>query len=199
MSLETERKEKTSDGEQGQTPPHLQKNATSWDDKLKNLITKIAYGIKNQKIPSGDVAALRRMVPEDPSCAAFWKIVAFYLLGEIPEKEPARSASELRWAVLLSAMTQMDDSHLAGHRLGNVLAEAGFSELRFTRILQAREQQLFSSIRTMARFLASKGQSVDWTDVARLLFYSEQEASERTRRNIARDYYSTLQSLQNQS
>jgi len=45
-------------------------------------------------------------------------------------------------------------------------------------------------VRTVARFLASRAEPVDWTDLARLILTREAQTSEAVRRQVARDYYS---------
>ena len=76
--------------------------------------------------------------------------------------------------------------------LGRALVQAGWSELRFVRLMQVRGDDLVKDVRRLASFLASKSQTADWSDIAQLLFNQEGEWAERHRRRIARDYYKAL-------
>ena len=84
----------------------------------------------------------------------------------------------------------MHGLHVPGRRLGRALAAAGLSELRFVRLLRARERQLLSEVRTAARYLAARAEPVDWVDFARLVLSHDTKRAESVRRGIARDYYS---------
>ena len=57
------------------------------------------------------------------------------------------------------------------------------------RLLMARDDVLFTLTLRLARFLAAKGESVNWLDVARLLLTKDREAQQAVRLKIAGDYY----------
>jgi CRISPR system Cascade subunit CasB len=146
----------------------------------------------------GDLAELRRMDPEDPGCPGFWKVVVSDLepAGVLPAGGPLLDQAERRWAAVLQAMAIAHGFHQPGARLGAALAEAGFSELRFTRLLRARDNGLHDGVRLAARFLAAKGQVADFRGIADLVLSEGRPYSEDVRRRIARDYYRTLQQSQ---
>lgn len=149
---------------------------------------RIAHLIDRELGP-GDVAALRRLTTEDPGCPAFWRLSATVLApgGLLPESEGLREWTEARWAVVAQAAASMRGLRSEAG-LGRALAEAGYSEMRFTRLLRADDAPLFDEVRTAARYLASKGTSVDPADFADLLLRPG-HAAERVRRRIARAYY----------
>lgn len=163
---------------------------------LATVVHRIAAAldpaVRQHGLPPGDVAALRRLEPDDLSVPAFWKVLATYVspAGLLPRGGRALDDAERAWAVILNAM-----AHLAGHNdphtsLGAALAEAGFSELRFVRLLRARGEALAPAVRTMAQFLASKAQPVNQADLAQLVLSDGHNHAESVRRRIARSYYS---------
>jgi CRISPR system Cascade subunit CasB len=140
---------------------------------------------------SGPLAELRRMDPSDPSGGAFWGVL-FDLVEPAHNLElpPGRDEQERRWAVILRAMATLE--HRAGAPLGDALAESGFSELRFVRLLRSRGPELADAVRQMVAFLASKGAHVDHADTARLVLFQDEPRDEEVRRDLARRYYAQL-------
>src|SRR5262245_47404356 len=137
-------------------------------DTLSSVVGKLAWALSNTVTP-GDLAALRRLKPGDPSCLAFWKIVADHLAGAFPERGLFREQAEARWGVVLSAMAELEGLHQPNRPLGRALAEADYSELRLLRLLRAHDEILADSARTMAHFLRSKADRCSQTDIARLI------------------------------
>jgi len=72
------------------------------------------------------------------------------------------------------------------------LATAGFSELRFVRLLQADGEQLLDELPSLARFLAAKEIPADWGAAARLILSAGRSDEESARRRLAREYYGVL-------
>ena len=146
-----------------------------------------------KKLPSGDRAALRRINTDAPVTPALWKVL--HHLG-IPDPDPQYDTSEARhernWGLLLMGMAHCAGLHDYDVPLGKALALAGWSELRFTRLMEADNETLPALMRRMAQYLASKQQPANWADVAYLLFTRDSEKMEATRLDIARAYYSTL-------
>lgn len=160
---------------------------------IPSVVARIAHAFEKRLSP-GERAELRRMSPEDPGCPVFWRIMAQDLepAGLLPGGESARLESERRWAAVLSGMAVMQDLLQTGRRPGHALAEAGFSEQRLVRLLRARRETLEDALQGVARFLASKGEAVDWGPLAQLILQQDEERGESIRRAIARDYYGSL-------
>jgi CRISPR system Cascade subunit CasB len=158
---------------------------------VARAINELAWALANE-LPAGEVAELRRAKPADPACGAFYKIVALHLDPLLPVAGAARDEAERRWGAILSGMALMQDLHRPGRRLGHALAAAGFSELRFVRLLRAHDDALGDAVRLTARFLAAKGEPVDWVDLAWLVLSDGSEAAEGVRRHAARDFYGAL-------
>jgi CRISPR system Cascade subunit CasB len=148
---------------------------------------------ENGSISNGDRAALRRINTDAPVTPALWKVL--HHLG-IPDPDPQYDTSEAHhernWGLLLMGMAHCAGLHDYKVPLGKALALAGWSELRFTRLMEADDETLPALMRRMAQYLASKQQPANWADVAYLLFTRDSEKMEATRLDIARAYYSTL-------
>ncbi len=157
---------------------------------LAKVMGQIAHAL-NHVLSSGDVAELRRLAPTEPGSPAFFKLAALYLepSGFLPRGGQLRDDAERKWAAILAGMATIGHLLTPGRRLGEALVMAGFSELRFVRLLRAQDQKLLDLARLSAKFLAAKGEGVDWTDMASLVLSEGQKHEENVRRSIARDYY----------
>jgi CRISPR system Cascade subunit CasB len=158
---------------------------------LAAVIGRIAAAVQRE-LSAGDVAALRRLTPEDPGVPAFWKVAAAHLEGALPAGGEARDEAERRWATVLSGMALTSGLHARGRRAGAALADAGYSELRFERLLRAKGDALLHEVRTAARFVASKAAALDWTELATLVLGAGGDSDDGIRRSLARSYYAQL-------
>jgi CRISPR system Cascade subunit CasB len=133
------------------------------------------------------------MDPREPA-AAFFKVVGLVLDAALPGAAAARLESETRWAAIVIGLARLGSLHSASadQRLGRVLAEAGYSEQRLARLLEGDAQRLVDELPSLARYLAAKSLSVDWTGATRLILSAGHDDEDQTRRHIARDYYGTL-------
>ena len=164
---------------------------------LSETVNQISHAL-NTYLGTGEVASLRRLSPEDPANPAFFKVAAQFLepQGHLPAEGPWCDPLERRWACIIGGLALLGKLHRPGKPLGEALAEAGFSELRFVRLLKAQDAGLWDAARGAARFLMSKGQNADWADLAALVLSDGAEWSESVRRRIARRYYSMLTKTQ---
>ena len=145
----------------------------------------------------GDLAALRRMDPDDPDAAAFWRLRADL---------PGGTAAESKWALILHGIALMTPTsgdgrtaHNGQMSVGQALflgaetqREKGFySEMRLNRLLTARGDMLRTLLPRMFRMLASENVSFNWREMANFILASDfdEDLAERARRRIARDYY----------
>lgn len=172
----------TSDGSNDVRP-------ASTEDVVHRLAGLLVHG--HSGITAGDVASLRRMMPSQPT-AAFFKLAGIALEDVLTGDARRREEEETRWATIVVGLAILGRLHKSHVRLGRALAEAGFSELRFSRLLRAGPEQLVDELPTLARFLAAKGVEVNWAGAARLLLYSGRKNEESERRAIARDYYRSV-------
>jgi len=173
-----------------ESPQNQSEKTSIPKQSIRKLVNRLAYVLEKELSP-GDLAELRRLDPLDPACPAFWKVATLYLDGTpwMPFEGPYRDVSEQRWAAILGSMAYTTGLHRPGRRLGAALADAGFSELRFVRLLRASGRALLDAVALTARFLSAKGESFDCYDVTSLVLSDKRDHGESERRRIARDYY----------
>ena len=163
---------------------------------------KFEEGSSAESLSRGDVAELRRISLRAPVTPALWRILHHFGIHEAPyaSSEEQQDEYERKWAVLLMGMAHCAGSHnpeaVTGLHdpkipFGQAMAEAGWSELRFVRLLEANPEQLGTQLRRVAQFLSSEQQRADWEGAYWLLF-GEGETAERTRLRMSRSYYGTL-------
>jgi CRISPR system Cascade subunit CasB len=160
---------------------------------VSTLISRIAAMLHHAGGPltTGDVAALRRMDPRRIE-AAFFKLTSLVLDAQLPGDVRGREDLETRWAAIVIGLAHLGDLHGTTPRLGVALANSGFSELRFSRLLRADADRLVDELPMVARYLAAKTSPADWTHAADLILSAGRTDEERVRRNVARDYYGAL-------
>jgi len=164
----------------------------NFDDLLGSTVGSLASMMEGDPtLSTGDMAELRRVQPEEPYTPALWKLMEDFDLHGRP-RWLDREQRETRWAALMMGMAMNAGLHDYDTPLGEALAKAGWSELRFVRLLRATDTRLIEEIRRMAQYLGSKDQPTDWTDVGRLLFSQEGDAADSYRRSVARPYYRRL-------
>ncbi len=149
----------------------------------------------------GDLAALRRMDPDAPDSAVFWRLMASRnLLGN--------PTVEAKWALILHGIALMTPTAGGENRtahngiipVGRALflggeserGESGYySESRLNRLLTARGSILRTLLARLFRMLASANQPFNWSEMARFILNDgyDEERTEDIRRNIARAYY----------
>lgn len=142
---------------------------------------------KLKHLPPGDRAALRKLNPHDLHQPAFWKLSTGVLHDALPADGRLRDERERQWAVILAVGAAA--LHSPNVRFGSAMARAGVAEVRLTRLLRARGEQLPDAVRTLTHQLVSAGVSFDLADLAWLVLSEGQADEERARQQIARDYY----------
>lgn len=155
-----------------------------------------------EPLSRGDLAELRRISLRAPVTPALWRVLHHLEIHKAPyasfEKE--QEEYERKWATLLMGMAHCaglsdPDTSAKFHDpdipFGCALAEAGWSELRFVRLVEAEPDQLGTQIRRVAQYLSSAKQRADWEGAYWLLF-GKGDTAERTRLRMSRAYYSTL-------
>jgi CRISPR system Cascade subunit CasB len=180
----------------GEAPPDP--DATGADERpsLSRSVGQAAGLIGSEGLSNGDRAALRRISPDAPFTPALWNVL--HRLGQQDTPGPLRQKTwERRWATLLMGLAFCAEPGRNLHEydvpMGRALFEAGWSELRFVRLLRSTGEGLEVELRRVAQYLASKAQPANWADAAYLLFYQHDDAAGETaediRLSIARDYY----------
>ena len=186
----------------GSEPPGREVPSRSWD----GIAISFAGEIARATFRRGDLAELRRMNPDAPDAAAFWRLMAEQDLLDNP-------ALENKWALILHGIALMtptaggDNSPEARPRsahdptvsVGLALFQGGladrnrafYSETRLNRLLTARGTMLHSLLARLFRMLGRAGQPFNWREMANFILNDgyDEEAAERSRRQIARAYY----------
>lgn len=109
-----------------------------------------------------------------------------------------RDAEEIRrWALILRGMAIMAPYHHPNtNNPGAMLAKNDFSELRLAKFLSARGAQFRDQYLLICRFLAVKGEAIDWRVLAKLVLAEgrNEKWAEEQRMAIARAYFRTKNS-----
>ncbi len=151
-------------------------------------VAALARHMTKERQGTGGMAQLRRMDPLGIPPPVFWK-----LLADEFGTDPLPQAREQAWAVIIQAMAMMaPDGHRPKLRPGQVLADAGYPEGRFIRLLRADGEGLATEIRTLARWSASKALAFDWADLADLVLARASrnpDWAERQAIRLARSYF----------
>lgn len=166
---------------------------------MPGVIDNIAWMLhpKNRSkdsLTNGERAELRRSSLDQPVTPTLWKV-----LFEVEESTPSQGMTEAmwerRWASLLVGMSYCAGLHSNKVPLGEALAESGWSEVRFVRLMEAKSGVLPTLVRRMSQYLASKHQSADWYDVHKLLCGEYNSSGEDIRLDISRAYFKTLHKM----
>lgn len=153
---------------------------------LSARIAKLSRMIGAEHYPTGDRAALKRYSPGATIPLAFYRLWLKHLEEELPN-------NIVVWATFAFGLATMGkEAHQPNKPLGQVLAEAGYSEARLEQILASDGDIRIKLFTSMVRFLAAKGEGFNWTDAARLLLANDEDKREAIHRRIASDFYRTL-------
>jgi len=137
--------------------------------------TEVLYEVYTN-MSSGEQAELRRGTPGEP----FWR-----LLSSIG-KADVHTDDLPKWQLIIQCIAI---SGYSNTRFGKALKQAGYSQARLKRLLEADDDMLDGILRRTARQLKSANQKANWNDIRRLLFDYKGEDAERMRLRIAQDYY----------
>lgn len=154
---------------------------------LRQVVLRIVGSLRAD-FSRGDLAALRRLNHRAPNALAFWQL----LVGDVPDTWRRGEDAECRWALIIKGMALMVPHHFnSGADPGRVLSRAGFTELRLGKLLNARDGQFRDQFLRMCRYLAAKGEPVDWVRLAGLVLAEgrDETRAERERMAIARGFY----------
>ncbi len=156
------------------------------DHGLPSTIGRIAQVIDSDRLPTGERAALRRMVPTQAPPLTFYR----FALRHLDAGWDADAELRKDWITIVAGLALMSpNAHRPDRRLGTALAEAGYSEARLERLLAADGDTRRTLLLRAARFLAAKGSACNWVDAAQLLLTRAPDKREQIQRRIAKDYY----------
>lgn len=156
------------------------------DDALPSRIARLAGVITSDHFPNAERAVLKRWAPGQPPPLTFYRIWLRSIGEELPGSVQTHAWMLLLWGLALGV------GHQRGRTLGRVLAESRYAEARLERLLSAPPDVLPDLFASLVRFLAAKGESVDWLDAAGLLLTHDIHKREAVHRRIASDYFRHL-------
>ena len=172
-------------------PDPAPSNASPVERKLHEVVYPLAAQLDPDLIGTGPLATLRRL---DPSGSMTEPALQRLLWRHVPE--PWLSGEGMRqWSLLIHAMAlAAPDLHRgfgANGRLGLALFEAGYSDGRLVRLLEARAADLPVVIPRTVRFLVAKRRGFDPVMLARWIqgIAAGGTRAEDQRTLVARDYY----------
>ena len=182
-------------------------DSLNWFDITVELAGKMA----RPNFRRGDLAELRRMKPDKPDPAIFWRLLAE---SGLLESENMSADVERKWGLILHGIALMTptsgsdantdsnaprpSAHNPTVPVGLALFQGGdsnrdrafYSETRLNRLLIARGPMLHSLLARTFRMLGAD-QSFNWRQMARLILHEgyREDSAEYIRHQIARAYY----------
>lgn len=153
------------------------------DDALPTRIGRLANVIGSERCSAADRAALKRWGPGQPPPFAFYRLWLRDLGTDLPPSAQTRTWMLIAWGLALGV------AHRRDRPLGQALSEAGLAEARLERLLGSDPEILPDLLASAIRFLASKTETIDWLDAARLLLSQDADKRETIHRRIARAYF----------
>lgn len=172
----------------------------SWGDIATGMARYVAQLGEHQR---GDFAELRRMDPDEPDAAIFWRTMARFDLLDRGENVERKWGLILHGIALMTPINSSSENPQTAHDgympVGRALFLGGdaqrtqgfYSESRLNRLLTARGAMLRTLLARLFRMLSSSGVSFNWSEMALFILNEgyNKEAAEQGRRRIARDYY----------
>ncbi len=162
---------------------------------FRAIIQGLAETIEDKEFERGDRSKLRRMDPDNPDSAAFWRLIVRAGMPENPDIS--------RWGLIIHGMAHMSHGAELGHNprisVGRALYQGGgkripfYSEQRLSTLLAARGPTLHRLLARLFRMLSAEGCAFNWFEMAKLILYDgyDEGWADQTRVEIAREYYRT--------
>ena len=189
----------TAESRDGTSAPPERKRGSQYRE---NLAPDYARKMAQAAFRLGDLADLRRMDPDGDRPAVFWRLLAENnLLGHGQRAE----SMESRWALIIHGIALMTPTsaentatrtaHDREVPVGRALHEAKYSEMRFNQLLAARDDMLRKLLARTFRMMSTNDKAFDWREMARFILNegNDEEKAERSRRRLARSYYTAQQ------
>ena len=159
------------------------------------IIQGLVETIEDKDFDRGDRSKLRRMDPDNPDVAAFWKLMTREGIPQNPDIS--------KWGLIIHGMALMSHRAELAHNprkpVGCVLYQGGgkrvpfYTEKRLSTLLAARGSTLHRLLARLFRMLSAEGCAFNWFEMSRFVLnegYDEGRA-DQTRVEIARSYYDT--------
>lgn len=162
---------------------------TNW---RRRHIFRIASHIAHAEFGAGRLAELRRK-----DAGAVSATPSFHRLTVGMDEENWRGDASRRWAAVIQAMAigTVPGESLSETSAGTALAETGFAESRFARLLASRGEAFRDQIVLLSRYMSNKKARFNWGDLGELILVEglKETRADRLRFRIAQDYYRALE------
>ena len=158
---------------------------------LPHVVNTMATMLDPDRIGTGPLAALRRLDPGGPLAEP----ALLRLLVQCLPDDWWAGAGMRRWALVVHALALAAPNLPRGRgqadRLGHTLFEAGFSDFRLSRLLEAGPDDLLVAVPRTVRFLVAKGRGFDPVQMARFVHgaWAGGPRADEQREALARDYF----------
>lgn len=169
-------------------------NAPNGEEPLARVLGRLAGRLR--RADPGTVAELRRIAPGDFP-AAFWCL--YFAVVPRDWREPGGMPSvsaDQAWAAVIRGMVELGPTGLDFRQpLGAALAESGYSEMRFIRLIRARGDDIGDEFRIAGQWLANKGFAADLRPAAEVVLghvcrgLAARVKPYRAAHRMARDYF----------
>lgn len=162
---------------------------------FRTVIQGLAETIEDKEFNRGDRSKLRRMDPDNPDTAAFWRLIVRAGMPQNPDIS--------KWGLIIHGMALMSHGEKLAHNrrisVGHALYQGGgkrvpfYSEKRLSTLLAARGPTLHRLLGRLFRMLSVEGCAFNWFEMARFILYEgyDEGRADQTRVEIARAYYDT--------
>ena len=174
-------------------------NTQRWPERAVSMTGTIAQYAEYRR---GDLAELRRMDPDEPDAAVFWRLMAQYGLLDVGE------AVERKWALIIHGIANLTTPSSSGEAnrgtahngqmpVGRALFLGGesqrttgfYSEARLNRLLTADGPMLRTLLARLFRMLAASDVPFNWREMAQFILNEsydndghDEDAAEQSRR-----------------
>ena len=179
----------------GKTLPHVGKprNCDQIPRNFRTIVQGLAETIEDKEFDRGDRAKLRRMDPDNPDTAAFWKLI---VRAGMPQSPNIR-----KWGLIIHGMALMSHGAALAHNsrlsVGRALYQGEgnripfYSERRLSTLLAARGSTLHRLLARLFRMLSVERCAFDWFEMAKFILYEgyDEGRADQIRVEIARAYY----------
>jgi CRISPR system Cascade subunit CasB len=95
-----------------------------------------------------------------------------------------------KWAFIAHGIALSGHNSGKDQFLGRQMHEAGVSEARVTRLLDARGDAFIQTLPRLLRLLASRDVAPNWAELAQLVLREDQDDAEKTRLRVANNFFS---------
>jgi CRISPR system Cascade subunit CasB len=162
----------------------------------RDFIFDLTVKMAREDFGTGSLASLRRHSPERVA-----REPAFHrLLAGVPDDMLKAQDAPVRWAAVIQAIAigAKPGEPASRESAGKALAEAGYSESRFARLLAAGGSTLRAQIMLLARYMNGKQARFSWADLGELVLVEgwNGECADILRFRLARDYFRQLDTRQ---